>query len=60
MSFVSLCRGCDDRLREALVFTHAVRKLDAADFAVALFVVAPGGACEYAADNHFHAESLAL
>ena len=49
----------DDRLGEALVFTHPFGELHAAKLAGAGGILAPGAAGEVAADNHLHGKSLA-
>ena len=60
VSLIGLCGGSDDGFGEPLVLTHAVGQLHSANLANTFLIIAPGRASENAANNHFHAEALAL
>ena len=60
MTLVSLCCRSDDWLREALVFLHSFRKLNATDFAASLLIGTPCWTGKNRTDNHFHTESFTL
>lgn len=60
MTLVSLGSWGDDRLRETLVFLHAVGQFHTAELATTVLVLSPGRAGEDRADNHLHTEALTL
>ena len=60
VAFVGLGGRRDDGFGETLVFLHALGQFYTAELTASLLVFTPCRAGEYRADNHFHAETLAL
>ena len=60
VTLVGLRGRRDDGLWEALVLTHSIGQTHAADLADTFLIVAPGRTRKDAADDHLHAETLAL